>query len=311
MLSGSTGIADPVWFRTCGAAAQRAGCRAPPRRASRARAWPRELGQSHPALQTRRGLTAIGPRSSPRLRSATDPVSFPPQCRLIGSSALNQSGAEGRAVTHVQPDCRIYLVVEAGPAAIEDLSAVVSAADVACCLIVPAPGKATTAASAKPIVAAAQRAGVAALLANDVDLARTVAADGVHLDPAPSLAATYAAVRQRLGRDAIVGADAGVSRHDAMSLAEAGADYIAFGAPAHLLDRSRARQRRDDLVTWWGEIFGVACVALDVETPAEADRLAQAGANFVAVRFVPGEPASSRELVRQIGAALGAGAAAD
>jgi thiamine-phosphate pyrophosphorylase len=223
---------------------------------------------------------------------------------------LIQSGAEGRAVTHVQPDCRIYLVVEAGPAAIEDLSAALSAADVACCLIVPATGEGSTARTAKPIVEAAQRAGVAALLANDVDLARTVRADGVHLEPVRSLPATYAAVRETLGRDAIVGADAGLSRHDAMSLAEAGADYIAFGAPAHVMDRDRARQRRDDLVSWWGEIFEVSCVALDVETPAEADRLARAGANFVAVRLVAGDPASSRELVTRIGAALGAGAAA-
>jgi thiamine-phosphate pyrophosphorylase len=212
-------------------------------------------------------------------------------------------------VTHVQPDCRIYLVVEAGPAAIADLSAAIGAADVACCLIVPATGEATTVATAKPIVAAAQRAGVAALLANDVDLARTVRADGVHLEPLRTLPATYAAVRQTLGRDAIVGADAGVSRHDAMSLAEAGADYIAFGAPAHLNDRNRARQRRDELVSWWGEIFEVACVALDVETPAEADLLARAGANFVAVRLLAGDPATSSQLVARIGAALGAGAA--
>jgi thiamine-phosphate pyrophosphorylase len=213
-------------------------------------------------------------------------------------------------VTHVQPDCRLYLVVEAGPAAIADLSAAIGAAEVACCLIVPAAGETTTAATAKPIVAAAQRAGVAALLANDVELARTVRADGVHLEPLRTLPATYAAVRQTLGRDAIVGADAGVSRHDAMSLAEAGADYVAFGAPAHLTDRNRARQRRDDLVSWWGEIFEVACVALDVETPAEADLLARAGANFVAVRLLAGDPASSCELVARIGAALGAGAAA-
>jgi len=213
-------------------------------------------------------------------------------------------------VTHVQPDCRIYLVVEAGPAAVADLSAAISAADVACCLIVPATGAPTTAASAKPLVEAAQRAGVAALLANDVDLARTVRADGVHLEPVRTLPATYAAVRHTLGPDAIVGADVGLSRHDAMSLAEAGADYIAFGAPAHLTDRDRARQRRDDLVSWWGEIFEIACVALDVETPAEAERLARAGANFVAIRLLAGEPDASRELVTRIGAALGAGAAA-
>jgi thiamine-phosphate pyrophosphorylase len=212
-------------------------------------------------------------------------------------------------VTHVQPDCRLYLVVEAGPAAVDHLSRAAAAADVACCLVVPA-GAATNAAAAKPIVETAQRAGIAALL-QDADLALALRADGVHLGPGRDLAAAYAAARQTLGREAIVGADVGLSRHNAMSLAEAGADYVAFGAPAHLTDRARARQRRDDLVTWWGEIFEVPCVALDVEMPAEAERLARAGANFIAVRLaLAAAPTASCDLVTQIGAAIGARAAA-
>ncbi|MFZ0849319.1 MAG: thiamine phosphate synthase, partial [Hyphomicrobiaceae bacterium] len=108
-----------------------------------------------------------------------------------------------------------------------------------------------------------------------------------------------------------VGADVGISRHDAMSLAEAGADYVAFGAPAHLQDRTRAHARRDDLVAWWGEIFEVACVALDVEIPAEAERLARAGVDFVAVTLPPGQSAAAtRDLVAGIGAAIGASAEA-
>ena len=124
---------------------------------------------------------------------------------------------------------------------------------------------------------------MAALIAEATDLVRTLRADGVHLNPTRHLLDAHAAARSTLGRQAIVGADVGVSRHEAMSLAEAGADYIAFGAPSHLKDRPRARERRDDLVSWWGEIFEVPCVALDVDEPAEAERLARAGANFVAV----------------------------
>ena len=136
-------------------------------------------------------------------------------------------------MTHVEPDCRIYLVVEAGPAAIAGLTAAADVADVACCLIVPAAAP-LTAAAARPIVEAAQRAGLAALIANDAGLARAVRADGVHLAASRNPVTAYAAARQCLGREAIVGADVGISRHDAMSLAEAGADYVAFGAPAHL-----------------------------------------------------------------------------
>ena len=213
-------------------------------------------------------------------------------------------------MTHLQTDCRIYLVVEATPAALEQLTAATEAADVACCLIVPTAGAAIEAAAARPLVAAAQQAGVAALIAEATDLVRTLRADGVHLNPAPSPDA-HAAARNTLGRQAIIGADVGVSRHDAMSLAEAGADYIAFGAPSHLKDHPRARERRDDLVSWWGEIFEVPCVALDVNEPAEAERLARAGANFVAVTAPGRSAAATRTLVAEIGAAIASKAAAD
>jgi thiamine-phosphate pyrophosphorylase len=213
-------------------------------------------------------------------------------------------------VTHPQPDCRIYLVVEATPAAVDHLTAAIEVADVACCLIVPTAGAVIEAATARSLVARAQQAGVAALLADASDLVRTLRADGVHLNPARHLLEAYAAARQTLGPDAIIGADVAISRHDAMSLAEAGADYIAFGAPSHLKDRARARERRDDLVSWWGEIFEVPCVALDVEEPTEAERLARAGANFVAVT-APGDSATTtRALLEKIGAAIASTAAA-
>jgi thiamine-phosphate pyrophosphorylase len=209
-------------------------------------------------------------------------------------------------VTQAQPDCRIYVVAEAGKVAAEHLPAAATAADVACCLIVPAPGKVLDAAAARPLVEAAQRAGMAALIADDGRLARALRADGVHLAAEP--VAAYAVARETLGRGAIVGASAGLSRHDAMSLAEAGADYVAFGAPGHVQDRVRARERRDDLVAWWGEIFEVPCVALDVETPEEAERLARAGADFIGVTLTA---TGARDLVARIGAAIGAVADAD
>ena len=99
--------------------------------------------------------------------------------------------------------------------------------------------------------------------------------------------------------------DAGISRHDAMTLAEAGAEYIAFGAPAHLKDRDRARERRDELIAWWAEIFQAPCVALDVETQEEADALARARADFVGIRLRAGAtPAATRDLVAAIAAAV-------
>ena len=90
-----------------------------------------------------------------------------------------------------------------------------------------------------------------------------------------------------------------------MTLADAGADYIAFGAPAHLKDRDKARARRDEFVAWWAEIFEVPCVAFDVETLEEADALSQAGADFIGIRLsAAATPAATRDFVAAIATAL-------
>jgi thiamine-phosphate pyrophosphorylase len=96
-----------------------------------------------------------------------------------------------------------------------------------------------------------------------------------------------------------------------MTSAEAGAEYIAFGAPARLKDRDKARVRRDELVAWWGELFEVPCVALDVETRGEAETHVRAGADFIAVRLAAGtSPAAARELLTDVAAALAVAEAA-
>lgn len=197
----------------------------------------------------------------------------------------------------------LYVIVEAGEAAREKLLAALAAAPVASVLIVPTRGVALDAAAARPLVEAAQSAGAAALILNDVRLARALRADGVHLASAGDLEAAYAEAREVLGHG-IVGVDAGGSRHDAMTLAEAGADYVAFGALP--LDGEEARVRRDEMAAWWAEIFEVPCVAFDVETAAEAEALAAAGADFVAVRLpADTSPAAVRGLVRGMAAAVG------
>jgi thiamine-phosphate pyrophosphorylase len=205
-------------------------------------------------------------------------------------------------VTHAAPDCQIYIVAAAGPGAAERVQAAAAAVPIACGLIVPAAGESLEAEAARPVVEALKRAGVAALIAENARLARTLRADGVHLFPTRRPEAAYAEAREILGRGAIVGVDPGLSRHDAMSLAEAGVDYVAFGAPAHVQDRVRARVRRDELVAWWAEIFEIPCVALDIETAAEAGRLAHTGADFVGVTLPPDGPVSTiRDFIADVG----------
>jgi thiamine-phosphate pyrophosphorylase len=205
----------------------------------------------------------------------------------------------------VEPEARsrIYAVVEAGPSALACVGAALAAGNVAALLVAPGEDLLLEPAAVAPLITAAHRADVAALIAGDARLAEGLRADGVHLRPAKDVADQYGQVRRRLGVGAIVGADCGVSRHDAMSLAEAGADYVAFGAPRHLNDRARGRARRDGLVAWWGEIFQVPCVALDVESVEEAKALSAAGADFIGVA-VRGEPAAVGELIAEINRAI-------
>lgn len=164
----------------------------------------------------------------------------------------------------------------------EILAAALSAASVSS-ITLRAGGENLTTQSAKPLVELAQRRSVAALIADDVELARMLKADGVHLTWSKSVISAYRAARGALGNGAIVGAEAGRSRDDAMTLGEAGADYIAFGVPAHVEDRVTAEGRQIDLMSWWSEIFEVPCVAFDVRDVDQAAALAGAGADFIAV----------------------------
>ncbi len=178
---------------------------------------------------------------------------------------------------------RLYIVAPAG-ADLHRVEAILDASHAASLLIVPGGDGALTAQTARPLVELAQRKDVAALIADDAQLARTLRADGAHLSWSKDIVARYSEAREVLGTRYIVGVDVGRTRHDAMNLAEEGADYIGFGIPPHVDDREAAAARRRELIAWWGEIFQVPCVAFDVESADEAQVLAAAGADFVAMR---------------------------
>jgi thiamine-phosphate pyrophosphorylase len=184
------------------------------------------------------------------------------------------------------------------------VAAVLDAADAATLLIAAGEGGPLTAALARPLVELAQRKDIAALIEGDAPLARTLRADGVHLPWSKDVVARYGEAREVLGTRYIVGVDVGRSRHDAMTLAEEGADYIGFGIPSHVEDRAAAAARRLELITWWSEIFEVPCVAFDVDNVEAAMALALAGADFVAMRTDAGlTPADAKALVRSLGEA--------
>jgi len=176
----------------------------------------------------------------------------------------------------------LYVVAAAGTET-GALAAVLEAARPATVLIAAKDGEALTAAAARPLVELVQGKDIAAMIEGDAQLARTLRADGVHLPWDKDIEARYGEAREILGTRYIIGVDVGRSRHEAMVLAEAGADYIAFGIPSHVEDRETAAVRRLELIAWWSEIFEVPCVAFDVENIADAEALAAAGADFVAI----------------------------
>ncbi len=194
-----------------------------------------------------------------------------------------------------QPHCQLILVTPTGEGAQQRLAAALGAGTVASVIIAGSKGQSFDSDAVKPLIAAAQKAGAAALLRDDAKLARTLKADGVHLD-AEATEADYREAREIVGGRLVVGADAGRSRDAAMHFGEAGADYVAFGIPDFVGDKETARERRLDLVQWWAEIFEVPVVALDVATAQEAEDLARAGAEFVALTLDASmSPADARE----------------
>lgn len=121
----------------------------------------------------------------------------------------------------------------------------------------------------------------AAFLINDrPDLALRCGADGVHVGQSD---APYATARAMLGADRIVGVTCHDSRHLAMEAGEAGADYVAFGAFYPTATKDAPTRAEPELLEWWAQLMEVPCVAIGGVTPANAEPLVRAGADFLAV----------------------------
>jgi thiamine-phosphate pyrophosphorylase len=129
----------------------------------------------------------------------------------------------------------------------------------------------------RPIV---QAAGAAFILNDRPDLAKELGCDGVHVGQED---ASYADARQLIGPNAIVGVTAHDSRHLAMEAAEAGADYVAFGAFFPTRTKEPKTQADIELLRWWAETTIVPCVAIGGITIQNAPPLVEAGADFLAV----------------------------
>jgi thiamine-phosphate pyrophosphorylase len=121
---------------------------------------------------------------------------------------------------------------------------------------------------------------VAIILNDRPDLAAKYGCDGVHVGQSD---ASYAQARKLVGNERIVGVTCHDSRHLAMEAAEAGADYVAFGAFFPTTTKDAATRAEPDILTIWQETMEVPCVAIGGITAENVAIVAAAGADFAAV----------------------------
>jgi thiamine-phosphate pyrophosphorylase len=180
--------------------------------------------------------------------------------------------------------CRLYLITppKLEPIAFaEDLKRALDAGDVASLqLRLKDAGEDEIRKAADLLMPVSRASDVAFILNDRPDLAKSLGCDGVHVgrDDMP-----YAEARAIVGGDAIIGVTCHDSRHLAMEAAEAGADYVAFGA-FFPTSTKEAKTRADvEVLRWWSELMVVPCVAIGGITVENAGELVEAGADFVAV----------------------------
>lgn len=128
-----------------------------------------------------------------------------------------------------------------------------------------------------PIV---QDRGVAFLLNDRPDLAAATNCDGTHIGQQDI---PYAEARRLVGGDAIVGVTCHASRDLAMTAAEAGADYVAFGAFFPTRTKQSPARAEVEILAWWNQLMTVPCVAVGGITVDNCRPLIEAGADFLAV----------------------------
>ncbi len=188
--------------------------------------------------------------------------------------------------------CRLYLITppnldgEALPAFADALAEALAAGAVACLQIrlkgaddAPAPDDEIRRVT-ETLLPVARAHDVAVIMNDRPDLAAELGCDGVHVGQQD---VTYEDARRTVGADAIVGVTCHDSRHLAMVAAEAGADYVAFGAFYPTTTKSPKASARPDLLRWWSELMEVPCVAIGGITAENCPPLVAAGADFLAV----------------------------
>ena len=180
-----------------------------------------------------------------------------------------------------RPKPRLYLVtplVDEANTFAPQLAAALSAGDVAAVLLRLAPAdERAMINTAKALSRVVQDKDAAMLLDGHADLVARAGADGAHL----AGLAEFTKALEQLKPDRIAGAGRMETRHDAMTAAELGCDYVMFGEPDETGERP-AFDAVEERVSWWAEVFEAPCVGY-AAAASEVEPLVKAGADFIAL----------------------------
>ena len=189
-----------------------------------------------------------------------------------------------------RPPCQLYLItpprIDDVPKFINDLDAALSAAPVACLQIrfkTDDSGSWDNSAhiqAARAILETARNYDTAVLINDDVNMAKDLEADGVHIGQEDM---PYGDARAILGPNAIIGVTCHDSRDLAFEAGLAGADYVAFGAFFDTPTKTPKTRVELEMLSWWQEMVEVPCVAIGGINPSNASGVISAGADFIAV----------------------------
>lgn len=173
---------------------------------------------------------------------------------------------------------QLYLIVpsDADDGLLSALSNALQMHQVACVLLAAGSGGHVSGDLAQKVQECCEREDTAFLIENDWQLAKSIAADGVHIHADEE---SYRDARNELGEDAIIGVACPPERHASLVLAELGADYVAFESTTG----EDGDAALTEMLEWWAEVVEVPVVAFSADTLEQIEHFAEAGADFVAV----------------------------
>ena len=181
--------------------------------------------------------------------------------------------------------CRLYLItpptIDDLATFVRDLEAALEGGDVgALQLRLKTAPEDQIAEAVRAIAPITARRDIALILNDNAALAARLGCDGVHIGQSDG---PFEAARRAMGTGRIVGVTCHDSRDMAMEAAEAGADYVAFGAFFATDTKATTHRPDPEILEIWQETMLTPCVAIGGITAANCRLLARVGADFLAV----------------------------